>query len=109
MEWVVEVIVPPFVHSANAGFEEDHASPIRRVSDIAGDVKCVVSKCIFIDLIAQFCWQPQQRRCFDIVCVPVSKLLAIRMIERFCRSWLVTYARLAFHERILGFVSVLAL
>lgn len=60
MEWMVVVIAPPFVHSADAGFEEDYASPAARVSNIAGNVKCVVSKCVFIDLIAQFCREFQQ-------------------------------------------------
>lgn len=74
MKWVFEVIAPPFVHSTNAGFEEDYASAVARVSDMTGNVKCVVSKGIFVDLIAHFCWQSQQRRCFEIVCVSVSRI-----------------------------------
>ena len=61
MEWMVEVVAP-FVHSANAGFEEQYAPSAARVSDIAGNVKFVVSKYIFIDLVSQFCREPQQGR-----------------------------------------------
>jgi hypothetical protein len=38
MEWVVKVIPPPFVHSANAGFEEYHATSIGSVGDMAANV-----------------------------------------------------------------------
>ena len=96
MEWVFEVIAPPFVHSTNAGFEEDHASSVARMSDVTRNVKCVVSKGIFIDLIAHFCWQSQQRGCFEIVCVPVSD------VSSNTNEVTVLYI-IAGHIRLLGF------
>lgn len=58
--WVFRAIVAPFVHSANAGLEKEYAAPFGCVVDMAGIVQCVVSKCIFVDLIAQFCRESQQ-------------------------------------------------
>lgn len=60
MERVVGAMVTPFVHSANAGFEENHAAPLRCGGDIAGHAKCVVPKYVFINPIAQFCRESQQ-------------------------------------------------
>ena len=58
MEWMFRAICIPFVHSADARFEEEHAAPTRCVSDMAGNVECVMSKCVFVNSIAEFCWEP---------------------------------------------------
>jgi hypothetical protein len=73
MEGVFRTIVAPVVHSTNAGLEEEYAGPFGCVGDMAGNVKCVVSKCIFVDSIAQFCGESQQGWRFGVVCVAASR------------------------------------
>jgi hypothetical protein len=60
MKWVFGATIAPFVDGANTGSEKDRGTLVGCVGGVAGHVKRVVSKCVLVDPIAQFCRELQQ-------------------------------------------------